>query len=145
MITVTFNFDTAAQAAAFLQDFDSPAGDAGTGAPAGDKRPRGRPRKEVAPVAADPTPAAAAPAPTAAPAATPTPAPTAAPAPAAVPFAALVDPLTKLADTDLDAALAILGKYGVKTARELKPEQFGSVLAEVNAALNKPAARPSLI
>jgi hypothetical protein len=145
-IKVTFEFATAASAAAFLQDFDSPREVHDGDAPIADKPRRGRPPK-AAPV--EPAPAATLPgAPSPAPApvpATPAPAPAISSEPAPVPFAALVEPLTTLADKDLDTAVAILGKFGVKTARELKPEQFGAVLAEVTTALNKPAARTSLI
>jgi hypothetical protein len=130
-IKVTFEFATAASAAAFLQDFDSPREVHDGDAPIADKPRRGRPPK-AAPV--EPAPAATLPG-----------APSPASEPAPVPFAALVEPLTTLADKDLDTAVAILGKFGVKTARELKPEQFGAVLAEVTTALNKPAARTSLI
>ncbi len=140
MIKVTYEFQTADDAAAFLLN-------AGTLVEIGDapaaespKRGRGRPPKVAAPV--DPTPAAAAPA---TPAAVPASAkPADAPTVAAVPFSALVDPLTKLADIDLDKAMAILAKYGVKKASELKADQFGTVLAEVNAALAVPT-KQSLI
>ena len=145
--SVTINFDTAADAAQFLMDFDSPQADATEST---QKRGRGRPRKDAAAAPAPapvPTPAVPATAAVAPPATPPTTAPVSAAAEApAVPFAALVDPLTALADKDLDAALAILGKFGVKKASDLKPEQYGQVLLEVQAKLNPAAtARPSLI
>ncbi len=144
MIKVTFEFDTVAQAAAFMQDFDSPMNEQTTAPGAADspKRGRGRPPKVAAPV--DPTPKAETVVSPVAPSPVLTPAPAPAPSVAAVPFAALVDPLTKLADIDLDKAMAILAKYGVKKASELKADQFGTVLAEVNAALAVPTKQSLL-
>ncbi len=128
-IKVTFEFDTAADAAAFLQDFD--------GAPAGESP---APRKARAPKAAAPAaqPAAAASAAVA-------PATAAQPATAsAVPFKEVADKITALSDVDYDKAVAVLAQFGVKSARDLKPEQFAGVVEAATKAL-APAPTQSLV
>ncbi len=142
-IKVTFEFDTPEAAAAFLMG-DEAAAPAGGAMPRG----RGRPRKEAAalesaasPAAPAAQPAAAAPAVTAA---SPVATPATASAPA-VDFKAVADAITELADKDLAAAKAILGKYGVPNARGLKPEQFAGVVADAKAALAAPPAGSGLI
>jgi hypothetical protein len=141
-VKVTFEFDTPAQAAAFLQELE---GDTATAAAAPKKR--GRPPKAAAasapaveaPVAA--APAAEAPTPEA-------PAPAAAPAPVLVPYDALKKPLTDLADADHETARSILASFGVKKASELRPEQIGPCLEKINEALakvNTPAAPAGLL
>ncbi len=136
-IKVTFEFENAADAAAFLQDFDSPAAEAG--AQPG-KRGRGRPPKDAgsaaAPAAAPAAAASAAPAQSAA-------APAATASAAAVPFKAVADAITELAEKDRDKAVALLAKYGAKLASELKPEQFAGIVADAKAAMA--AAPTSLI
>lgn len=127
-VKVTFEFDTAADAAAFLQDFDSPQREV-----AATPR-RGRPRK----AAQDEAPAAAAPA--AAPAsqaAAPAPVQAAAAAPAAVPYKDVADAITELSESDYDGAVALLASFGAKTARDLKPEQFGAFVEQARAKLAK--------
>jgi hypothetical protein len=59
-----------------------------------------------------------------------------------VPYDALKKPLTDLADQDHATAVAVLASFGVKQARELKPEQIGPVLAKVQEALGKLQASP---
>lgn len=130
-VKVTFEFLTAADAAAFLQDFDAGNEPTGGNLPAADpaaKRSRGRPRA----AAADP----AAGSPTVVPAASPAaPAAAAAPAANAVPFKAVADAITELAELDRNKAVAVLSQHGVKLASDLKPEQFGSVVAACKAAM----------
>jgi|SRR6478735_7701421 len=137
-VKVTLEFPTAADAAAFLQDFDgadAPAGVTAAGEPAA-ARGRGRPRKDAAAAAAPvAAPAAAV---NAAPAPSPT-APAATPSAAAVPFQAVADAITALAEKDRDKAVSVLKSHGVNLASELKPDQWASVVAACNAAL-APAA-----
>lgn len=130
-VKVTFEFDTNAEAAEFLQSLDADAGASEAGAEAKPKG-RGRPRKAAdAPVA---TALAAQPTVAAAPATT---------APALVPYDALKKPLTDLADVNHEAAVAILASFGVKQARELKDTQIGPCLAKVQAALTKAQSAPA--
>lgn len=142
-VKVTLEFDTPAEASAFLANVGDLDVDLATGGEAPAPKKRGRPAK----AAEVPAPAAPAPAAPAAPAAAPAPTPApAAPAPAAaalVPYDALKKPLTDLADVDHETAKGILARYGVKKASELKPEQIGPVLAEVQAALTKAQQAPA--
>ena len=145
-IKVTFEFDTAADAAAFLQDFDSP--QAAAGEP--EKRGRGRPRKDP-PAAAPATgtaPAAAAQT-SAAPAPAAPPAPTSVPA---VPMKDVMDAITDLADlggAHYGQAKGILAKYGATTlgpkpgdpkAVPLDPKYYAAVVEECKAAMPRPTA-----
>ncbi len=134
-IKVTFEFESEAEAIAFLQGSDAPA--------SGDKPKRGRPTK----AAAAPESPAAPTGPAAVAAATSSPATTAAPpAPAsAVPFKDVVDAITALADIDMGKAKGVLGKYGVAQASLLKPEQFAGVVADCKALMPPQPAASSLI
>jgi hypothetical protein len=51
----------------------------------------------------------------------------------------VADAITSLAEVSRDKAVAVLLKHGAKLASELKPEQFGSVVAACKAALAPPA------
>lgn len=130
-IKVTLEFETGAEAAAFLQGIDD--GPAVSGTEAGEKRGRGRPPKAAAPAAAAP---AAAPAVAASVAAAPSVAAPAASASPAVPFKDVADNVSALAEKDLAVAKGILAKFGVAKASDLKPEQFGPVVEACKAALN---------
>ena len=146
MIKVTLEFDTAAEASAFLADFDSEAeGAAGAGNGEQKKRGRGRPPKNPA---ADVATQGAAGVAASQPGATaPTPAAQAT-APAAVPYKDVADAITAYSEADYPGAVALLGQFGAKTARDLKPEQFAAFVAAANeklAAAKKPAAPTSLI
>lgn len=91
------------------------------------------------PAPTSPTAFNPAPAPVAAPA--PTAAPPVAPAPAAVPPAAptyTLDALARAGATlaqsgKMEAALALLARYGVQTVNQLKPEQYGAFATELRA------------
>ena len=136
-VKVTFEFLTAADAAAFLQDFDAGNEPTGGNLPAADpaaKRSRGRPRAAAAdPAAGSPTVVPAAALATAAQAQAA--AAAVAPAANAVPFKAVADAITELAELDRNKAVAVLSQHGVKLASDLKPEQFGSVVAACKAAM----------
>ncbi len=139
-IKVTFEFDTAHQAAVFLADCGDAngasagetAGDAPAPAAAGARRP-GRPRKVDAAPAVEP----AAPVATAAAQAGAGMQNT---APAAIPvqFETVINAVSALADADTPKAKALLATFGVKLARELKPEQFADVVKAFTEAMNKP-------
>lgn len=98
-------------------------------------KPRGRPRQASA---TTPAPAAK---PAPAPAAKPAPAP--APAPAtngaqapAMEYAQLREAVLAVAKTKgHSVALGVLGKFGVKVAQELKPEQYQAVFDEMQTEL----------
>lgn len=133
-VKVVLEFDTAAEAASFLADFSN-GGTSDEAAPeaAGKGKGRGRPRKQpdaqpVDALAVLAAPAAAAAAPAAPQAA-------AAASAALVPFADLVEPLTELADRAHETAVALLQSFGVKQARDLKPDQIGPMLEKTKAAL----------
>lgn len=140
-VKLTFEFDSNADAARFLQNLDE-GQEVATGTDAGaKKRGPGRPPK-----AAEPTAAAPAAQPTVVTAPAPVAAVATVAAPAAVPFKAVADAITELADKDLTAAKGILAKFGVGKASDLKPEQFGAVVEAAKAALSPSApAASSLI
>lgn len=124
-IKVTYEFETADEAIAFLTDnaSDAPATAA--------KRGRGRPPKVEAATPAG-TPAAAAVA-----------QPAAQSAPTAVPYSAVAEPLGELAEVDHGKAVAVLAGFGVTSAKQLKPEQYAAVAEAARKALGeakKPAA-----
>lgn len=141
-IKVTFEFETIEAAQDFL------ATQPGTAATGTDKPARGRAKKDTqAPSPAAPSPAAPAAAPAAAASAAPD-APTPAPTPSSgsqVPFKDVADVITELAEADHDAAVRILGSFGVKKASELKPGQFAAVVEAAKKALSPTQAAPSLI
>ncbi len=133
MIKVTFEFETADEAIQAIELLEGGASGAPVVAQVGGEavagRKPGRPRK-TAP-AAEPAPAAA----TNVPAGS---AMSVAPAAPQVPFQAVVDVVTKLADADTPKAKDLLAKFGVKFARDLKPEQFAEVVKAFEAALAAP-------
>lgn len=148
-VKVTFEFDSNAAAAEFLQRLDDAPAENGAGsAEAAKPRGRGRPRKEAAQ-----EPAAGAQTAAPAQAAQPTPAPAQAAEPAAqaapaVAIGAVADAISGLADMGgehYEKAVAILRKYGAAHMRELKPEHYAAVVAECKVAANPPAAATSLI
>ncbi len=129
-VTVTLTFASEAEAAAFL-----------SGKPADKeaKPPAGKPAKTEAP-AASPSSAAPAPTPTAAPAAAPTPAASPSPAPAADTGgdylkSGIPELIQQHVAKDRAAAIALLGKFGVKKGAELKPAQFAEFKTAIEAAL----------
>jgi 2-oxoglutarate dehydrogenase E2 component (dihydrolipoamide succinyltransferase) len=132
-IKVTFEFETAADAAAFLQD----ASEGGIPAPTQAAKRQRKSAAADAPAAPAAAPAAAASAPAAQPASA---------SPAAVPFKAVADAITALADKDLAAAKGVLQSFGVAKAGDLKPEQYAACVEACQKALNPtPAAATSLI
>lgn len=154
-VKVTFEFDSNAAAAEFLQSLDdAPAANGAGSAEAAKPRGRGRPRKDAAQEpAAGAQAAAPAQAAQAAPAAPAAPAPAQAAEPAAqaapaVAIGAVADAISTLADKGgefYEKAVAILRKYGAAHMRELKPEHYAAVVAECKVAANPPAAATSLI
>ncbi len=137
-VKLTFEFETNAEAIAFLEAQEGGPAAAG-GEPA--KRGPGRPRKsnatvEVAPEVA--APPAQAPATAAAAPATPA----AAAAPAAD-FKAVADAISSLAEADHPAAKALLGRFGVGRATDLKPDQYGAIVAEARKLLDAGKSGPA--
>lgn len=131
-IKVTFEFDNNTAAAEFLLSLDAevPAEEAPP------KRGRGRrPKVEVAAPAGTPAAAAVG-------------QPAAQSAPAAVPYSAVAEPLGELAEVDHGKAVAVLAGFGVTSAKQLKPEQYGAVAEAARKALGearKPAPAVGLI
>lgn len=132
MVEVKLNFNTIAEAVAFLAGGTPPAGSATI-----------TPEKQQA--ARDSTAAGKATKPTkdaAAPAAAPTPSPTPAPAPAedakpAGPDRALVSAkVVELATKNQAAAVALMAKFGVAKARELKDDDLAAALKGAEEALS---------
>lgn len=127
-ITLTFTFNTEAEAVAFLtRDAVKPAPATVVEKPAEKPAPKAKPQPET------PAPAAASPAPAA---------PAASPASSTEPAASLdyekdVKPLVvKLGATKgREAVLAVFEKLGVAKGPELKPEQLAAAAEAFNAAL----------
>lgn len=151
-IKVVFEFESAADAIAFLSEQDSAAGS--------DNKPK-RGRKAASPEPSAPVtgtpPVAAAGAAAAAPAAASASPAAAAATVAAVPAKDVVDALCALADLGgeyHEKAKAILAKYGATSfgkqpnnpaSRELDPKHYAAALADFKAAMPGPTPAASLI
>lgn len=130
-VTLTYTFATEQEALAFLAGSEKTAGKpAPTEAnaasePSAEKRGPGRPRKDAAAPATEPSPAASP---------SPEPSPAPAPAEAKAPTYAesgLPDLIKAAVGRDRDGVVALLKKYGAAKGDQLKPDQFDAFKAEI--------------
>lgn len=123
--TVSFEFDSPAEAAAFCVSVANLAGGAAPAAEA--PKPRSRPKAETpaaGPVASPPA---------AAPATVPPAAGTPSAPPAEVTFKDVTDVATAVMKKhSLDTVMSVLARHGAKKAGELKPEQFAAVKKDLD-------------